>query len=750
VITKYALVIKYVDIVCGDTMVGFGEQCDDGNTTSGDGCDSTCQIEPFCGDGILQPAEWCDDSNMAAGDGCSATCQIEGAVTEVEPNDDGSTSTSSNSSTGNDFGSANPDANGAFTTSARIAARIRAAGDEDVFAFRNPSTTAAVTAQFDVWNNAAGFGIGVSCGSSIDTMMHLRDAAGTSLANNDQRVSGDGCSKITFGILPGQTVYAHVFDYGDTDVIASYTLDVVFTPVPCGDGVIGTGEQCDDSNLAAGDGCSSTCQLENAVTEVEPNDDGTVATGATGITGNDFSSAAANGPFTTSKRVLAKLAVAGDEDVFAFTNPLTGPVQVRFDIWNLAVGKGFGVPCAATINPGLNIRNAAGTVLLNNDDRNGATDRCSGLTFTMTAGQTVYAHVVDESDNTAIASYVLDVTYAPVICGDTIVGPTEQCDDGNAMDGDGCSATCQWELICGNGMVQAGEQCDDANSANNDGCSSTCMIENQVTEGEPNNNGSDADANTVQISGNAFVAGAITPAGDVDRYKVTVATATTVRFETFTAWGDCSTATLDLRLFDSGGSPIVSDLAGSGINECGAIVMFLAAGTYYVQVEERGNNATVASYRLQVAFQTDGGTETEPNETTLQASANLVSVNETFVFGDHMMTDDVDVYAITVPPNGRLRAEVIEGNRQTEACESGGVDSRLMLYDDAGTLLTEDNDTGRGLCSLIDGTGTTPLDPTSRNTSSTMAKTYYLVVGRSPLASTTGGQFVYRLQVTVR
>ena len=114
-----------------------------------------------------------------------------------------------------------------------------------------------------------------------------------------------------------------------------------------------------------------------------------------------------------------------------------------------------------------------------------------------------------------------------------------------------------------------------------------------------------------------------------------------------------------------------------------------------------------------------------------------------------MMTGDVDVYAITVPPNGRLRAEVIEGNRQTETCEGGGVDSRLMLLDDAGTLIAEDNDTGRGLCSLIDGTGTTPLDPTSRNTSS-IAKTYYLVVRASPLASTNGGEFVYRLQVTVR
>ncbi|HEX2691244.1 MAG TPA: hypothetical protein VHN14_31745 [Kofleriaceae bacterium] len=32
--------------VCGNAAVEAGEQCDDGNTTSGDGCSSSCQLEP--------------------------------------------------------------------------------------------------------------------------------------------------------------------------------------------------------------------------------------------------------------------------------------------------------------------------------------------------------------------------------------------------------------------------------------------------------------------------------------------------------------------------------------------------------------------------------------------------------------------------------------------------------------------------------------------------------------------------------
>ncbi len=31
------------------------------------------------------------------------------------------------------------------------------------------------------------------------------------------------------------------------------------------------------------------------------------------------------------------------------------------------------------------------------------------------------------------------------VCGDSIIDPDETCDDGNAVGGDGCSETCQWD-----------------------------------------------------------------------------------------------------------------------------------------------------------------------------------------------------------------------------------------------------------------------------------------------------------------
>jgi len=71
--------------VCGNSTVEAGEQCDDGNTTNGDGCDSSCQDETpgaVCGNSTIESGEECDDGNTTNGDGCSSSCQdeIPGAI----------------------------------------------------------------------------------------------------------------------------------------------------------------------------------------------------------------------------------------------------------------------------------------------------------------------------------------------------------------------------------------------------------------------------------------------------------------------------------------------------------------------------------------------------------------------------------------------------------------------------------------------------------------------------------------------
>ena len=77
--------------ICGNSVLtAETEECDDGNTIPGDGCDENCRQErgflcsgspsdcnPICGDGITVSIETCDDQNRISGDGCSENCTLE-------------------------------------------------------------------------------------------------------------------------------------------------------------------------------------------------------------------------------------------------------------------------------------------------------------------------------------------------------------------------------------------------------------------------------------------------------------------------------------------------------------------------------------------------------------------------------------------------------------------------------------------------------------------------------------------------
>ena len=138
-------------------------------------------------------------------------------------------------------------------------------------------------------------------------------------------------------------------------------------------------------------------------------------------------------------------------------------------------------------------------------------------------------------------------------------------------------------------------------------------------------------------------------------------------------------------------------------------------------------------------------TEVEPND--IQAQANVLSGLELVAHGSHQLTSDLDWYAITIPIGNPLsvRAELIEGSAET--CESNGVDSHLTLFNAAGTQMVADDDDGRGYCSLIDGTGSAPLDAAAHDLP---AGTYFLRVRSSSTSNTPANMFDYKLVVTIR
>jgi cysteine-rich repeat protein len=468
----------------------------------------------------------------------------------------------------------------------------------------------------------------------------------------------------------------------------------------CGDGVVQKGEQCDDGNKVAGDCCSSTCQAE-AGCEIEPND--------TLATANDFSALSQTG------KVKGLIAKAGDVDVYTITIPTSAPSGSVSAV--ILDGPIAGDTCASgKIDTLLTISDSTGTPIASHDDIS-ATNKCSQVSIPALPPGKYYVTVKNGPASTKTYSYTLQITTTLAVCG--------------------------------NGNKEPGEQCDDGNTAGGDGCSAICTLEGIPGEVEPNDtfvqaDARAADAQPVLFSGPALLSGALA-AGDKDVFKVQIAQSGVVRFETFDNInpGNCTLAATRLRLFDAAHTQIYTD-ATSGIASCSALVVYLTAGTYYVQVEAANVNATIPGYFLEMSLPSDGGAEVEPNGT--QAQADPLPGTEMFVLGGHQTNADVDFYAITVPPGASIRAEIIEGG--AESCESNDVDSTLSLYNAAGTLLASDDDNGRGFCSLLDGTGGTAVNPQAH---SLAAGTYYLAVRASvPAQSGTAGQFDYRLVVTIR
>lgn len=67
------------------------------------------------------------------------------------------------------------------------------------------------------------------------------------------------------------------------------------------------------------------------------------------------------------------------------------------------------------------------------------------------------------------------------LCGNGVLDPGEECEDGNPDLDDLCDDNCQLEpeylAHCGDGTIDPGENCDDGNQISGDGCTSDCCIE---------------------------------------------------------------------------------------------------------------------------------------------------------------------------------------------------------------------------------------------------------------------------------
>ena len=267
---------------CGDGTVAGNEECDDGNTVSGDGCSSTCAVEAgytcptpgkackkieFCGDGVvnLDIGEQCDDGNALSGDGCSAVCTIEpnffcptpgapcistvkcgdGKVTGSETCDDG------NAVSGDGCSSTCQLEPGWQCTSPGIRCVAKKCGDGII----------AGTEQCDDGNTTPSDGCSATC--TLETGHACIVQVPTPQSVCHVTICGDGVKEGFEQCDDGNLI---PYDgCSPTCTVEPKCQGGTCTAV-CGDGLKFPQEQCDDGNNIAGDGCSPTCAIETGWT----------------------------------------------------------------------------------------------------------------------------------------------------------------------------------------------------------------------------------------------------------------------------------------------------------------------------------------------------------------------------------------------------------------------------------------------------------------------------------------------------
>jgi len=364
---------------------------------------------PGCGDGIVnQASEACDDGNALAGDGCNGICQ-------VEPNH------------------TCPPTGGACVVSFTCGDGVVNPGEVcDQGTFQgSPGCSADCKTQDKGYKCLPGqqcvalFSCGnsrIEQGETCDPPSPGKGCSATCQAETGWRCKPGSCTKLPYcgdGIV--QTDQGEVCDQGTHQGSPGCSADclskdatctctpgqacVCQTPT-CGDGIVQVGEQCDDKNSQY-PGCSATCQLE-----------------------------------------------AG------YTCPFAGAPCVP------KCGDGILVTPAEQCDPGMTIPNIATACNADCSVKPGWVCSTTGCTAT--------------------------------VCGNGKVEGAEGCDPAvkNNDLGDGCTPTCIAEPTCpagggacttkcGDGLIIGTEQCDDGNAVSGDGCSATCQVEAGFTCTQP-------------------------------------------------------------------------------------------------------------------------------------------------------------------------------------------------------------------------------------------------------------------------
>ena len=428
--TPEPVLARQSSALVGDGRLQPGEQCDDGNTTSGDGCTATgtveagylchvpgnaCSLASLCGNNVPNTGELCDDGDTASGgNGCSATCDLSLC------------------------------GNGAFDNR------------------QYPSFAQEVC---DDGNRFEGDGCSRQC----------EVEPGFACAGSPSRCVRAGVAVFNTGVdaqnrrLEGTVADPHWFYAGTTTGATTGVRNATDWPL-----------EMQTARFMAAPLGTPTCVYQDflvpsttAISQFRLR----LAT----FNDNQFDSAKVNGTTVNPVTVSEPSGQSWQKNIFREFGP-SSPWQAGVNRIELCNENESSPPNAFRylFVDAYDDRCGDGAISLREecDDGNTANnDGCSN-----SCG-------IEPGYGCAGAPSACAKT-----CGNGNLNPGEQCDDGNLTPGDGCNASCRVEaghacptpgsacvLTCGNGAVNPGEQCDDGNAFGSDGCSASCRIEQGYT-----------------------------------------------------------------------------------------------------------------------------------------------------------------------------------------------------------------------------------------------------------------------------